>query len=216
MFDERSMASGLAELGYLRLKKQVYRASWSSTDVEHFLFLSLYGGGNYFTCEFGLRNSAAERFAVDCLRLFAGPVFRDVRFDPRFDCRMRFSLGALAAWPSRSSLLITAMSDAALTDKMKSDIKDLLFPVVRSVLSAEDLFSFLMRDDESSRWLKVSGAVRAAKIVYLGRQLGIRTIELEAMLQPFMQEIGANIGRDPTEDWVSPAVFLSEVLRYAN
>jgi hypothetical protein len=216
MFDERSMASGLAELGYLRLKKQVYRASWSSTDVEHFLFLSLYGGGNYFTCEFGLRNAAAERFAVECLRLFGGPVFRDVRFDPRFDCRMRFSLGALAGWPSRSSLLITAMSDAALNDKIKSDIRDLLFPVVRSVLCAADLFSFLIRDDESSRWLTVNGAVRAAKIVYLGRQLGLQTIELEAMLQPFLQEIGANIGRGPTEDGVSPAVFLNDVLCYAN
>jgi hypothetical protein len=41
MFDEKSIAPGLAELGYLRLKKLTYKASWSLTDVEHFLFFSL-------------------------------------------------------------------------------------------------------------------------------------------------------------------------------
>ena len=61
MFDEKSITPGLAELGYLHLKKRTYKASWSSTEVEHFLFLSLYGGGNYFVCEFGIRNPPAER-----------------------------------------------------------------------------------------------------------------------------------------------------------
>jgi hypothetical protein len=45
MFDEQSITPGLAELGYLRLKKLTYKAPWSLTDVEHFLFFSLYGGG---------------------------------------------------------------------------------------------------------------------------------------------------------------------------
>src|SRR4029453_18776033 len=216
MFDEKSMVPALADLGYLRLKKRIYKASWSSTDVDHFLFLSLYGGGNYFACEFGLRNAAAERFAVECLKLFAGPIFQDVRFDPRFDCRMRFSLGMLAGWPSRSSLELSTMFGAELVGRVQSEISSLLFPVVRSVLSAADLLSFLIRDDESSRWLRVSGAVRAAKIVYLGRQLGMQTIEIEAMLQPYLKEIAANIGTNATADWDSPSVFLEKVLQYAN
>ena len=40
MFDEKPITSGLAELGYLRLKKRTFKASWSSADVEHFLFFS--------------------------------------------------------------------------------------------------------------------------------------------------------------------------------
>jgi hypothetical protein len=56
MFDEKSITLGLAELGYLRLKKRTYKASWSSAEVEHFLFFSLYGAGNYFVCYFGIRN----------------------------------------------------------------------------------------------------------------------------------------------------------------
>jgi len=211
VFDERSMTPGLAELGYLRLKKRTYKASWSSTDVEHFLFFSLYGGGNYFTCDFGLRNPAAERFAVDCLRLFAGPIFQDVRFDPRFDCHMRFSLGMLAGWPSRSSLVLSKMSETALADKVKYDISNVLFPVVRSVLSAADLFSFLMRDDESSRWLRVSGAIRAAMIVYLGRRMGISTSELNAMLQSHLKDIAGSLGRA-----VASCSFLQEVLQHSS
>jgi hypothetical protein len=216
MFDDKSMTPGLAELGYLRLKKRTYRASWSSTDVEHFLFFSLYGGGNYLECDFGLRNPSAERFAIECLKLFAGPIFQDVRFDSRFDCHMRFSLGMSAGWPSRSSLVISKMSGAALADKVKYDVRNVLFPVVRSVLSTADLFSFLVRDDESSRWLRVSGAIRAAQIVYLGRQLGMETTELKAKLQPYLKEIGANIGGNAPGDRVSPSVFLAKVLQYAN
>jgi hypothetical protein len=71
MFDEKSIAPGLAELGYLRLKKLTYKASWGSTDVEHFLFFSLYGGGDYFSCYFGMRNPDAERFARLMLALRA-------------------------------------------------------------------------------------------------------------------------------------------------
>jgi hypothetical protein len=216
MFDEKSIAAAVAELGYRRLKKWTYKAWWSSADVEHFLFFFLHGGGNYLACDFGLRNPAAERFAVECLRLFAGPLFQDVRFDPRFGCHMRFSLGMLAKWPSSSSLVISEMSGAALADKVKGDISNLLFPVVRSVSSTSDLLCFLIRDDEPNRWFRVSGAVRAATIVHLGRRLGMKTTELKAMLHPYMKEIGANIGRSVTGDRMSPSAFLEDVVRHAS
>ena len=38
MFDEKPITSALAELGYRRLKRRTYKASWSSEDVEHFCF----------------------------------------------------------------------------------------------------------------------------------------------------------------------------------
>jgi hypothetical protein len=73
MFDEKSLTPGLSELGYVRLKRLTYKASWSSTDVEHLLFASLFGGGNYFLCDFGIRNLGAEQFALECLKLFSAP-----------------------------------------------------------------------------------------------------------------------------------------------
>jgi hypothetical protein len=70
MFDEKSIILGLAELGYLRLKKLTYKASWSSTEVEHFLFFSPYGSGNYFTCCSRWRQRDVA-VALACLRALA-------------------------------------------------------------------------------------------------------------------------------------------------
>jgi hypothetical protein len=210
MFDEKPITSGLAELGYLRLKKRTFKASWSSADVEHFLFFSLYSGGHYFICQFGMRNPPAERFALECLRLYAGPAFESVRFDPRYSCSMRFSLGRLARWGFRSSLTMSEISQPALADKVKSDVRDLLLPAVRSILAPADLFSLLIKDTEPCRWLGVSGALRSAMIVYLGRRMGMETRELESMLQPHLIDIVGGVQRG-----VAPSSFLSEVLRSA-
>jgi hypothetical protein len=103
------------------------------------------------------------------------------------------------------------MSEAALADKVKCAVRDLLLPVVRSILAPADLFSLLIQDVEPCRWLGVSGAMRAAMIVYLGRRMGIETRELESMLQPYLRGINQSAGRG-----VAPGFFLTEVLRQSN
>jgi len=212
MFDEKSLTPGLSDPGYVRLKRLTYKASWSSTDVEHFLFASLFGGGNYFLCDFGIRNPGAQQFGVECLKLFGGPLFHDIRFDPRYGCS-RFPLGKLAGW-SRWSLTISALSEAAFADKVKGDIEHLLFPVIRSILSPADLFSLLIKDVEPCRW--INGATRAAQVVYLGRRLGVATSELRSMLQPYLTLIGGSIARGGTGKMQSPSAFLEKVLHHAN
>jgi hypothetical protein len=210
MFDEKPITSGLAELGYRRLKKRTYKASWSSEDVEHFLFLSLHSGRNYFSCDFGIRNPPAELFALECVKLYAGPAFQSIPFDPRDRCAMRFSLGGLARWGTLWSLAISGMSEATLAEKVTWAVRDRLFPAVRSILAPADLFSLLVEDAEPCRWLHVSGALRAAIIVYLGRRMGMETRELESMLQPHLRDIVSGVQRG-----VAPSFFLSEVLRRA-
>jgi hypothetical protein len=209
MFDEKPITLGLAELGYRRLKKRTYKASWSSPDVEHFLFSSLHAGRRRFSCDFGIRNPPAEQFALECVKLYGGPAFQSIRFEPRDGCSMRFSLGGLARWGSLWSLDISDMSEATLADKVTGVVRDLLFPVVRSILAPADLFSLLVKDAEPCPWLGVSGALRAAMIVYLGRGLGIQTGELESLLQPYLREIIGGVQRG-----VAPAYFLAEILRH--
>jgi hypothetical protein len=209
MFDEKPITLGLAELGYRRLKKRTYKASWSSPDVEHFLFSSLHAGRRYFSCDFGIRNPPAEQFALECVKLYGGPAFQSIRFEPRDGCSMRFSLGGLARWGTLWSLDISDMSEATLADKVTGVVRDLLFPVVRSILAPADLFSLLVKDAEPCPWLGVSGALRAAMIVHLGRGLGIQTGELESLLQPYLREIIGGVQRG-----VTPAHFLAEILRH--
>jgi hypothetical protein len=213
MFDEKSITPGLSELGYVRLRRLTYKASWSSTDVEHFLFGRLIGGGNRFLCDFGIRNPGAEQFALECLKLFSGLGLRDV---PRYYCSNRFPLGKWAGWSIRCTLTISAFSEAAFADKVKGDVEHLLLPVVRSILSPADLFSILSKNVEPCSWVTVGGPLRAAQVVYLGRRLGVTTSELRSMLQPYFTQIGGSLGRDGTGEWQSPTAFLEKVLHHAN
>jgi hypothetical protein len=105
---------------------------------------------------------------------------------------------------------MSEISQPALADKVKSDVRDLLLPAVRSILAPADLFSLLIKDTEPCRWLGVSGALRSAMIVYLGRRMGMETRELESMLQPHLIDIVGGVQRG-----VAPSSFLSEVLRSA-
>jgi hypothetical protein len=216
MFNEKSLTPSLEDLGYRRLKRLTYKASWSSTDVEHFLFFLLYDRGNSVTCWFGVRNAAAEQFAVECLKLFGGPLFHDVRFDHRYDCHMQFSLGMWAGWGIPSSLKLSDMSEAALVGKVSGDIRDTLFPVIRPVLSVADLFVLLLKDEEPCRWGRVSGTMRGAMIVFLGRRLGIERREIETMLQPYLKDIGAHMGYTTMQRPLSPSAFLTKVLDHAD
>lgn len=216
MFDEKSLIPGLSELGYVRLKRLTYKASWSSTEVEHFLFASLFAAGNRFLCDFGIRNLGAELFALECLKLFGGPRLRDVRFNPRYDCSNRFPLGKWAGWSIGWTLTMSAFSEAAFADKIKGDIEHLLLPHVRSILSLADLFSILSKNVEPCSWVTVGGPLRAAQVVYLGRRLGVTTSELRSMLQPYLTQIGGSLGRDEMGKMQSPRAFLEKVLHRAS
>ena len=216
MFDEKSITPGLSELGYVRLKRLTYKASWSSTDVEHFLFASVFGGGDRFLCDFEIRNPGAERFARECLKLFSAPGLREFRFSPRYDCSNRFPLGKWAGWSIGWTLTISAFSETAFADKVKGDVERLLLPVVHSILSPADLFSILSKNVEPCSWVTVGGPLRAAQVVYLGRRLGVTTSELRSMLQPYLTQIGGSLGRGGTGEWQSPSAFLEKVLHYAN
>ena len=142
MFDEKSLTTGLSELGYVRRKRLTYKASWSSTDVEHFLFASVFGGGICFLCDFGIRNPGAEQFALECLKLFSAPRLREFRFNPRYDCSNRFPLGKWAGWSIGWTLTISEFSEAALADKVKGDVERLLLPIVRSILTLPTFFLY--------------------------------------------------------------------------
>jgi hypothetical protein len=158
--------------------------------------------------EFGIRNPDAQRFAIECLRLYGGRLFKDFDVDPVFGCPMQFSLGRMVGWPSRSSLVVPEMTEVALAAKVNNDVRNALFPIVRSVLVSADLFSLLAKDVEPCRWYVVSAAIRAAMLVHLGRQVGMPTSEIEATLQPYMKNIGGAV------DCVAPEIFLEKVFRH--
>lgn len=43
MLDEVSLTEAMADVGYERLKRHAYRAEWSTSKVEHFIYFQMYG-----------------------------------------------------------------------------------------------------------------------------------------------------------------------------
>src|SRR5262245_23789185 len=57
----------------------VYKALWSTNDVEHFIYLSQYlkDGRTRFNPEFGIKNPPAEVFGIDSIRKYGGDLFKN-------------------------------------------------------------------------------------------------------------------------------------------
>jgi hypothetical protein len=194
MLDDVSLQTAMAEVGYQRLRRHVYRANWSSREVEHFIFFELYGRPKeYLTADFGFRNKEAQAFALRSIRAYGGEIYQMMRQDESSHCPMRFSLGQLAMWRTRSSLKISAMSGVELAEKIKIDIQELLFPVVRGVTTLDRLLSLLVVDEEPCPWVRCNGAIRAAMIVNLARQAGMESVDIHQLLKAYYNEISRHL-----------------------
>lgn len=201
MLDELSLRAAMADVGYQRLKRYVYRAEWSMPEVEHFVYFQLYGTPReYLAADFGIRNKEAESFAIRSIQAYGGDLYQLLRHDDRSDCFMRFSLGQLASWGIRSSLKISAMSGAALAEKIKHDITQQLFPIIRDVTSLDRLLALLLVDAEPYPWIRCNGAMRAAMIVNLACRLGKHPSEIPTLLTPHNKEIANNLRKAPDPD----------------
>jgi len=196
MFDERSVTAALADVGYRRLKRNIYRAEWS-TDVEHFLYLQLYGTPkDYLTADFAVRNKDAEIFARRAIEAYGPAIHRLVPsyFDERTDCSMGFSFSLLASWGTRSSLRISSMSGADLAAKVRDDVERKLFPLIRQVTTCDRLLMLLDTDAEPYSWVYTNGAMRTAMMAHVAwHQLGMRPEQIRALLLPHAKEIGLNL-----------------------
>jgi hypothetical protein len=204
MFKDTLLASAMGEVGFRRVGRYIYRADWSTIDVEHFVFFSPYGTPiDYLAADFGVRNQRAQTFALEEIRIYGGNVYQLMETNQETNCPMRFSLGRVASWGIRSSLKISSMSDRALAAKIKEDIEARLFPIVQQVAGIDRLLSFLMEDRESHSWVQCNGAIRAAMIIDLGVRQGISEAELQSMLEPYYRRIATNLLNAPDPDAAS-------------
>jgi hypothetical protein len=206
---EKSIAAGLREIGYARAKPLVYKATWSAPEVEHFLFFTLYGTPKEFLAgDFGVRNCNAQAFGVRCAQAYGGEAYRLVGQEEGQRCYMRFPLGKLAGWKPRWSLTVSTAPEEASIETIKGAIRDKLFPLIRDVTSVDRLMSLLAVDDEPVRWLHVNGAMRAAQIAYLARELGVATADIRSMLRPREIEVSAHLAGGKLD----PASYIDRVI----
>lgn len=190
MLDEASLTQALAELGYRRLKRHTYRAEWS-TEVEHFSYFQLYGSpADFLAADFGVRTKESEHFAIRSIQTYGAATYQLIRNNERSDCTMRFSLGQLGSWGMRGSIIVSSMSGPDLAAKVKHDIEERLFPIVRRVTNLDALLALLLTDKEPCPWYRCNGAMRAATIVNVARRIGMAPAEIRKLLEPHLTEIG--------------------------
>jgi len=211
MFDEALLTNALADVGYRRLKRHIYRAEWS-TEVEHFLYFQLYGGANFLGADFGVRTKESERFAIQSIRTYGSELDRLGRHDERSDCYMRGPLGD-SSWGMRSSLTVSSMSGPAVATKVKHDVEQKLFPVIRGITSLDMLLSFWLTDAEPCPWYRCNGAMRAAMIVNVALRVGIAPAEVRKLLEPHLREIGRPHLHDAPDP--DPGSYVDKVIRDA-
>lgn len=210
MLKESVITNAVAELKYERIKRFTYRAIWSTSDVEHLLFFSLWGTPkNFLAADFGVRNKSAEAFGTECVHAFGGPIYQLMKNDEETDCFMKFSLGKLARWEPRSSLKVREVSGTELTDKIKTDVHYRLVPLISRITSLDDLLSLLLKDAEPFSWMYVNSAIRVAQIVYLSRVLGMDLGEIRVSLRPFGRELVSSIPKG-----ADPASYIDRVLEH--
>lgn len=208
--DEALVSRTLADLGYERVKRFGYRASWSTEEVEHFLYFDLWGTPrNFLTAYFGLRNPRAEAFGDRSILALGGYLYHLRQYDARTHCWMKFSLGMLAGWQPRSSIYLPDVTGPEIAETITASVRGGLFPLVANVTTADRLLTLLLTDGEPFLWARTNGSVRAALIVDLARQLGMPSEKIRAVLKPYRDEIGVNLSRAPDPN---PDSYIEKIL----
>jgi hypothetical protein len=112
---EASVNPVLLDVGYERVDEGVYRALWSTLDVEDFIYI--FGDVRDFddikrrdtlTGDFGIRNPVAESFSCNAIHAYGGEIFRLFKCAEPTSCAMRFSFARLE--PSRWPILRPGLS----------------------------------------------------------------------------------------------------------
>ena len=197
-------------LGYQRVRKLIYKATWSSPEVEHFLYLETYGRPKEFlTARFGIRNSRAELFSLNSIKAYGGEIYQLIRHDDRYDCMMNFSFERLNTPIRRWALYMPDYSMPMLMKQLTSEIEERLLPVVRDLDNLHRLFSFLLSDAEPCPWVASNGAARAAQVVSIGHRISIEAREILAGLQPREKWITLSLNQS-TYDAVS---YINRLLK---
>jgi hypothetical protein len=100
-----------------------------------------------------------------------------------------------------------------LAAKIKHDVEQKLFPVIRGITSLDLLLSFWLTDAEPCPWYRCNGAMRAAMIVNVAWRLGVAPAEIRKLLEPRLREIGRPHLHKALEP--DPGSYVDKVIRDA-
>lgn len=201
----------LLQDGYELVGPLVYKARWSSPDVEHFIFFEAGGQTRrFFSGRFGIRNREAEAFSADAIRRHSGEFhFQALRYNQHTSCTMRFSFHRI--YPPFSELYIARLPDAEIGPPIQHIVSQYIRPAMSNVTTTSQFMSLLIENEGPCFWAGTNGAIRAAQIVVLAHKSGLRGDRIRTLLEPSFVFIANGFHRSSPfhED---PASYLDQLL----
>ncbi len=199
----------LADLGYNKVQKLLYRSKDYGPAVEHFLEFELWGGPlHYVSCDFGIANKDALRFATECLSLYGGAIYRRLPVTaPVFNARCQ--VGRFCEWGRRDSLGISELGANEVSGRALKDIEDIILLKAGPISTLEAFASQILADEPWMPWLTSNGAMRAAEYIYAARQVGISRSAIASNLEPFSSSVKRGLDRE-----TDASIFLEQSLSH--
>jgi hypothetical protein len=213
---EASVNPALLDVGYERVDEGVYRALWSTLDVEHFIYI--FGdlrdfddpkGMGALTGDFGIRNPVAERFSCNAIHAYGGEIFRLFKCAEPTSCAMRFSFAGLE--PSQWPIPHPGLSGEEFGERFRGFIAGHLIPTIGRVVTLNDLLGLLVADMSYCPWIRSNGAIRAAQIVALAGQIGLGATDIRAMVES-RKSLIAHGGSKTSELRADPTAYIDRLL----
>jgi hypothetical protein len=227
MFQGGLIESELASrCGYLRVdsaatehsdihRPSLFKASWSSNEVEHFIYLGCdIKHHKYFVGKFGMRSPIAEKFSIESLVAHGHPNFgltleeRARWNDSECACALTYDFQRfdLAKKKIEPRIFLPNAEPVYMARFISVFIREKLVPVIERITSSEAFLRFLIEDLEPCPWFAAGPAIRAAQIVALGSKLGIEKDQIRRSLEPHERLIANNLAikqSDPRScvDW---------------
>ncbi len=160
--------------GYLEVGPNVFRAKWEMQDVEHFLFFVRYGPSKCFMhADFGMRDVAAQEFAIASVDSFMPPGFNHFIRKPKHVCLLRYSLGRLASWGIRETIDLDQFTSEQLKTELSKAIELQLIPIIVKIHDRNSLLEFLLRRSDDLANYRGNIGIKVAYISFLRHKAGV-------------------------------------------
>jgi hypothetical protein len=208
---QRLLIELMGTLDYEHVSEGTFRANWSTSEVEHFLYWTTQQQGVFLAGDFGFRNWGAETYARECMAVYGGlrspsTLTNGPTSDHR--CYMRYDLARLT--PKRYRWVVTLPT--ASNESLRAEVQQMVqlsVAALSPVITVGGLYDLLKRDEEWCPWYCVNGAIRAAQLVWLGKMLGVLPQEMETALQPRLREIELGLHTS-----MHPEVYISKLISH--
>lgn len=205
---DASLTPALADLGYSRIAKFNFRATWGSRDIEHFLNVQTqYVPPSHLDVSAGLLNSGADQFS-DYAKKYTTPGLRALTRRPGLgEYKLGFSLSFIDAWRGDRLVKLFGVDADDVAATVKDAVASKLMPRFARIKTCADLFDLLSKDEEPLRWFRCNALQRIAQLAYLGKKLGYSDPDIETVVTPHFHRLKYVL--DPS---IAPQAYLASVI----